>query len=161
MVASSPHRAKLEKLPARDQYAAMELLRGTMVAHSAVVYRDDAPGDAQALNFDDERWLDLVPLPMPGCVVIQQNLPPGAAAVVLNRAHTYTDLFVPLTEFEAHVYAQIDGQTSCRDMATAVSDAPSVAEVMLKLWRSDQIVFDRSKGRSADAMKPMSPGDNK
>ena len=115
-----------------------------MVAHSAVVYPDNAPDDAQALTFDNELWLDFVPLPMPGCVIIQQNLPPGAAAVVINRAHTYTDLFVPLTEFEAHIYAQIDGQTSCRDIATAASDAPRVAEVMLKLWRSDQIVFDRS-----------------
>lgn len=145
MIACSPHRAKLEKLSARDQYAAIELLRGTMVTHSAVVYRDNVGDDPQALSFDDDHWLDFVPLPMPGCVVIQQNLPPGAAAVVLNRAHTFIDLYVPMTEFEAAVYARIDGQTSCRDIAEEASDALGVADVMLKLWRSDQIVFDRSK----------------
>jgi SAM-dependent methyltransferase len=146
MIASSPHRAKLDQLSAPDQYAAIELLRGTMVTHSAVAYRDDAPSDPQALSFDDERWLDYLPLPMPGCVVVQQNLPPGAAAVLINRAHTFTDLYVPLTEFEAFVYAQIDGQTSCRDIVEAASDSQRVADFMLKLWRSDQIVFDRSKG---------------
>jgi SAM-dependent methyltransferase len=145
MIAGSPHRVKLEKLSARDQYAAIELLRGTMVSHSAVVYRDDIGDDPQALSFDDDRWLDFVPLPMPGCVVIQQNLPPGAAAVVLNRAHTFTDLYVPMNEFEASVFARIDGQTSCRDIVEDASDAQTVADVMLKLWRSDQIVFDRSK----------------
>jgi hypothetical protein len=121
-------------------------LRGTMVTHSAVAYRDDTPSDTQALSFDDGGWLEYVPLPIPGCVVVQQNLPPGAAAVVINRAHTYTDLYVPLSEFEALVYARIDGQTSCCDLVAAASDAPRVADVMLKLWRSDQIVFDRSKG---------------
>ena len=144
MIASSPHRAKLDRLSASDQYAAVELLRGTMVTHSAVAYRDDVPDDPQALSFDDELWLGYVPLPMPGCVVVQQNLPPGAAAVVINRAHTYTDLYVPLNHFEASVYAQIDGQTSCRDLVAAASHAPRVADVMLKLWRSDQIIFDRS-----------------
>jgi SAM-dependent methyltransferase len=156
MVASSPHRAKLEKLSARDQYAAIELLRGTMVTHSAVVYRDDAGGDPQALSFEDERWLDYVPLPMPGCVVIQQNLPPGAVAVVLNRAHTYTDLFVPLTEFEAFLFARIDGQTSCRDMVEAASDTLGVADLMQTLWRSDQIIFDRSNGSPSGAQKTPS-----
>jgi len=146
IIASSPHREKLEKLPPRHQYAAIELLRGTMVTHSAVVYRDDAPGDLQALSFDDDRWLDFVPLPMPGCIVVQQNLPPGAAAVVINRAHTFSDLYVPLTEFEAFVYARIDGQTSCRDLVTEAQDARRVAALMLKLWRSDQIVLDRSRG---------------
>ena len=68
----------------------------------------------------------------------------GAAAVVINRAHTFTDLYVPLTHFEASVYAQIDGQTSCRDLVAAESDAQRVADIMLKLWRSDQIIFDRS-----------------
>jgi SAM-dependent methyltransferase len=146
MIAALPHRPYMERLPVEDQYAAVELLRGTMVTHSAVAYRNDAPGDPQALSFDDERWLSYVPLPIPGCVVVQQNLPPGAAAVVINRAHTFTDLYVPLTEFEASIYAQIDGEMSCRDLLAAASDAKRVANVMLKLWRSDQVVFDRSKG---------------
>lgn len=146
MIGSSPHRAKLEKLPVKDQYAAIELLRGTMVTHSAVIYRDDMGSDPQALSFDDDRWLDFLPLPMPGCVVIQQNLPPGAAAVVINRAHTFIDLFVPLTEFEAFIYSRIDGQTFCHEIVEAASDRKGVAEAMLKFWRSDQIIFDQSQG---------------
>ena len=161
MIASSPHRAKLEKLPARDQYAAIELLRGAMVTHSAVVYRDDAPGNPQALSLDDDKWLDFVPLLMPGCVVIQQNLPPGAVAVVINRAHTFTDLFVPLTEFEAFVYSRIDGQTPCRDIVEEATDAVSVGEVIEKLWRSDQIVLDRSMSWPKEAENRSSGDENK
>ena len=70
----------------------------------------------------------------------------GGAEVesLTTRATHETDLYVPLNHFEASVYAQIDGQTSCRDLVAAASHAPRVADVMLKLWRSDQIIFDRS-----------------
>ena len=43
-VASTPHAARLEALPAREQYAALELFRGTMVRHGLIAYaRGDAP----------------------------------------------------------------------------------------------------------------------
>ena len=42
-LASSPHQRLLLRLPMDEQYAAVELFRGTMVRHSAVVYRRDRP----------------------------------------------------------------------------------------------------------------------
>ena len=43
--ASTPHAARLARLPPSEQYAAVELLRGNMLRHNLIVYRDDvAPG---------------------------------------------------------------------------------------------------------------------
>ena len=49
-------------LPLAEQYAAVELFRGTMVRHSVILYRDDSPGDPQPVNFTGEAWLDYVPI---------------------------------------------------------------------------------------------------
>ena len=44
VMARIPQAARLAALPLAEQYAAVELFRGTMVRHSVVVYRDDGPG---------------------------------------------------------------------------------------------------------------------
>ena len=33
---------------------------------------------------------------LPDTVMVQEKLPPGAAAVVLNKSHSYTDIYLPL-----------------------------------------------------------------
>src|SRR4029077_6377739 len=38
-----PQAARIAALPPAEQYAAVELFRGTMLRHSVVVYRDDRP----------------------------------------------------------------------------------------------------------------------
>ena len=43
-LARSPHAKRLERLAPEEEYAAVELFRGTMVRHSFVGYRDDHPG---------------------------------------------------------------------------------------------------------------------
>jgi hypothetical protein len=57
-----------------------------------------------------------------------------------------------LTEFETFIYARIDGQTSCRDIVEAASDSAGVADVIQKLWQSDQIILDRSPKRTTEAV---------
>ena len=42
VMARLPQAARLAALPLPDQYAAVELFRGTMLRHSAILYRDDA-----------------------------------------------------------------------------------------------------------------------
>ncbi len=71
----SPHRARLMKLSARDQYAAMELFRGSMVEHSLVAYRNDRT-NGPAICFDGDEWLDYVPIRLPETVVVEEQLPP-------------------------------------------------------------------------------------
>ena len=43
VLASSPHQPLLTRLPMPEQYAAVELFRGSMVRHSVVAYRNDRP----------------------------------------------------------------------------------------------------------------------
>jgi hypothetical protein len=53
-IAQTPHAARLAALHEREQHAAMELWRGTMTAHSAVVYRSDM-STADVHVIDDEQ----------------------------------------------------------------------------------------------------------
>ena len=41
-IAATPHAKRLAALPEREQYAAMELWRGTLASHSVIVSRSDA-----------------------------------------------------------------------------------------------------------------------
>ena len=60
-----PPSAAAEPAAGREQYAAVELFRGTMVRHSAIVFRNDLPGSAQPIRFDRDGWLEYV---MPGSI---------------------------------------------------------------------------------------------
>ncbi len=81
VMAKIPQASRLAQLPLAEQYAAVELFRGTMVRHSVIAYRDDSPGGAQPISFAGDAWLGYVPLRMPDTICVQERLPPGAAAV--------------------------------------------------------------------------------
>ena len=71
-----PQASRLQELSTMEQYAAVELFRGTMVRHSMVVYRSDSP-DPQQVTFAGEAWLGYVPIRMPDTVCVEERLPPG------------------------------------------------------------------------------------
>jgi SAM-dependent methyltransferase len=155
-LADTPHTARLEKLPEREQYAAVELFRGKMIRHSLIVYRDDAPdgepGGGQPIRFHDERWLGYVPIRLPRTISVQKRQPPGAAAVLINQAHTYPDLFLPINTEEERLVEGIDGK---RPIAEILCNAPMTKSNQLhleqgrtffeRLWWYDQVVFNASK----------------
>ena len=118
----SPHRARLMKLSARDQYAAMELFRGSMVEHSLVAYRNDRT-NGPAIGFDGDDWPDYVPIRLPKTVVVEEQLPPGAAAVLINRSHTYTDIYLPIDAPQKALFDAIDGRRSIGEIAPERWDA--------------------------------------
>jgi hypothetical protein len=62
-----------------------------MAAHSVIAYRT---GTAGTIGFDPERCSQYVPLRLPSTLCVQERLPPGAAAVLLNRSHPYHDLIL-------------------------------------------------------------------
>lgn len=149
-IAATPHGARLASLPAPLQHAAVELLRGTITKHSFIAYRDDSPVESQPITFGGSAWRDYVPLPLPWIVCVQDKVPAGAAAVLINRAHTHPDLVLPITEVEARVFAAIDSERSIGDIvrnASAVTDAEQVRKFMERLWEHDQIVFDATNAR--------------
>jgi SAM-dependent methyltransferase len=143
-VAATPHAVRLRALPEREQYAAMELWRGTIAHHSSVIYRSDAsalPG-TRALSPRD------VPLRRPSTVCVRERLPSGAAAVLLNRGHLHHDLVVPLSAEEKRMFDAIDGRRTIGEIVAVAgrgSAWPHARALFERLWSYDQVVFDTSK----------------
>jgi hypothetical protein len=76
---------------------------------------------------------------------IEERLPPGAAAVLSNQSHTYTDLILPIDAAERRLFEAIDGQrtiTEILDNIPVRGGAVRVGYFFEKLWWHDQVVFD-------------------
>ena len=134
-----------------DQYATVELFRGTMVRHSVIVYRSDTADPAKDVRFDEDAWLTYVPVRMPDTVCVRERLPPGAAAVLINQSHTYHDMYLPVDATELRLLELIDGERSVGDIVDQVlSSLPQASRLdkartfFERLWWHDQIVFDTS-----------------
>ncbi|MFY9842713.1 MAG: class I SAM-dependent methyltransferase [Terriglobales bacterium] len=157
VIAKIPQAASIARLSLAQQYAAIELFRGTMVRHSAVVYRNDGPWgseqtSSQSVTFAGDDWLAYVPIRMSDTISVQERLPPGAAAVLINQTHTYRDLFLPIGPTEKRLFDAIDGVRSIRDLveSTQSSSHPTTnidqaRTFFEQLWWHDQVVFDASR----------------
>jgi len=149
VLAQIPQAARLAQLVPAEQYAAAELFRGTMVRHSVVVYRNDCPGGPQLVSFAGDAWLRYAPIRASDTICVQERLPPGAAAVLINRNHTYRDLLMPIDSTEKRWFDGIDG--NCRigeivERASPSSQAGSPLDraraFFQRLWWHDQVVFE-------------------
>ena len=49
-------------------------------------------------------------------ICVQERLPAGAAAVLINRNHTYRDLFMPIDATEKRLFDAIDGNRTIGDI---------------------------------------------
>jgi SAM-dependent methyltransferase len=145
-----PQASRIARLAPEEQYAIAELFRGTMVRHSATAYRDDEP-TAQRVEFVGENWLRYLPIRLPETICVQERLPPGAAGVLINQAHTYRDLYLPISAAEKRLFDAIDGNRSIGDIverelqSSPKASSFEVARVFFeRLWCYDQVVFDAS-----------------
>jgi SAM-dependent methyltransferase len=147
-IARTSHAERLAEMPEQERYAAMELWRGLMGNHSFVAYRNDADGARSNVQLDDD-FQRYVPIRMPWTMCVEQSVPPGAAGVLINQTHVFSDLYVVVNAHQKRMYEAIDGHRSIAQvMETAGEDDPSVAqEFFEKLWQHDQVVFDTSKGK--------------
>ena len=149
-IAGMPHAARLLSLPPPSQHAAVELLRGTMIGHNLIAYRDDQAGESQPVAFDGDAWRDYVPLRLPWTLCIRERLPAGAAAVLINRAHAYPDLALPINSEEARFFAAIDGKRTVEEILSSAAGSDGIERALRfieRLWDYDQIVFDASGSR--------------
>jgi len=138
-----PQASRLRALAAAEEYAAVELFRGSMVRHSAIVYRRDDGGDTPRVSFEGEAWLRYVPVRNSDTVCVQEHLPPGAAAVLINQSHTCRDLILPLNAAEKHMFDAIDGTRRVSEIADHAR--PDLARTFFeRLWWYDQVVFATS-----------------
>jgi SAM-dependent methyltransferase len=145
-LASTPHHSRLIGLTAEAQYAAIELFRGTMVRHSVVAYRKDRPAQRATVNFNDEAWHGYTPIRLPDTLTVRDRLPPGAVAVLINRNHTYSDLYLPIDARQKRLLAAIDGERTIGEICREQGDLPLARAFFQQLWRWDQIVFNISRG---------------
>jgi SAM-dependent methyltransferase len=148
VIANIPQVSRIEQLPLAEQYAAVELFRGTMLRHSAVLYRNDNPGSPQQVSFTGDAWPGYIPIRMPDTICVQERLPPGAAGVLINQTHTYRDLFMPINTTEKHWVDGIDGIRTIGDivekMLPNASKKPHLDRARAffeRLWLYDQVVF--------------------
>jgi hypothetical protein len=140
-----PQAARIAQLPLAEQFAAVELFRGTMLRHSAVVYRCDGPGLPHRISFVGDRWPDYVPIRMPDTICVQERLPAGAAGVLINQSHTYTDLYLPIDALEKSLFDAIDGQRTIGEIAREHGQLDAARALFEQLWWYDQVVFDASR----------------
>jgi hypothetical protein len=123
-----------------------------MVRHSVTAYRNHHADDPHQISFAGDAWLDYVPIRMPDTICIQQRLPAGAAAVLINQSHTDTDLFVPIDAAEKCLFDAIDGQCTighlvrrARPLSGNMPRLDIARGFFERLWWSDQVVFDASR----------------
>jgi SAM-dependent methyltransferase len=142
---------RIASLPQEEQYAAVELFRGTLIRHNAILYRGDSPGIKQPVGFSGEAWPDYVPIRMPDTICVQERLPPGAAAVLINQTHTCKDLFMFINAAEKGWFDAIDGTCRIGDIlekkqpASQISTQLDMARNFFeRLWWYDQVVFNAS-----------------
>ena len=141
--ATTPHAAKLGRLPVDEQYVALELFRGTMARHTVVAHRSDQPTTA-AVDLGADDWLGYIPVRVPDTIVVRENLPHGAAAMLINRTHTFTDIYLPIDAGQDRWLAAVDGRRTIGEI-TRGAGRPDVARDFFKrLWDYDQVVFDTS-----------------
>jgi SAM-dependent methyltransferase len=138
-----PQSRQMAELDIAEQYAAVELFRGTMLSHSVVAYRDDRPNGSPQPDFGGEAWPVYVPIRMPDTVCVQERLPAGAAAVLINRTHPFRDLVLQIDAAEKKLFDAIDGSCKLGDMP---ADAEITRRFFERLWLWDQIVIDASGG---------------
>jgi hypothetical protein len=144
-MASTPHAARLVSLSPPLQHAAVELLRGTMAKHSFIAYRDDRLGDSQPIAFDGDAWRAYIPLRLPWTLCIRDRIPHGSVAVLINRAHTYSDLALPIDAAQERIFTAIDGNRSIEEILRGAAQAGGdelARRFIEQLWEYDQIVFD-------------------
>ncbi len=151
VIASLPQASRLAKLSLQEQFAAVELFRGTMVRHSAVVYHNDASAQRQQIDFARDGWHEYVPIRTQDTVCVLEKLPTGAAAVLINRGHTFRDLYLPINAIEKRLFDAMDGKRSIAEIVHAVASfvqQPVVDDLARKffdqLWWQDQVVFATS-----------------
>jgi len=152
VMAKLPQASRMARLPLAEQYAAVELFRGTMVRHSVVAYRNDSPVSQQPVSFEGDAWVGYVPIRMSDTICVQERLPAGAAAVLINQTHTYTDLFMPIDATEKRMLDAIDGkgrvgEIAKRTVPSSRKESPlDLARAFFeRLWWYDQVVFDSSR----------------
>ena len=141
VVSELPHGRQIALLSPAEQFGALELFRGTMVRHSLVAYRADE--QQTEFSFAGSESHCFVPHRVATAAVIEDKLPAGVAAALLNRAHTYPDLVMFATADERAMFEAIDGRRTLREIGE-IGEIGGDVSFFERLWWQDLIVIDAS-----------------
>lgn len=134
-ISETPHAARIAALAPVDQFALLELFRGTMTRHTAIAFdADDATSGV--VDFSGPGVESWVPVPVPTVVAVDERLPQGAAAALINRAHTDTDLVLFADDRTYAAFRSIDGARPTRELGAGATG------IVERLWRHDLVVLD-------------------
>jgi SAM-dependent methyltransferase len=148
VMARLPQSVRIAELSPAEQFATVELFRGTMVRHSVIIHRNDSPSPIPPISFTGDSWMSYVPIRMSETICVQDRLP---AAVLINQNHTYTDLIMTIDATEKLMFDAIDAHRSIRDILETTPPAPpgqrqpDARSFFERLWWHDQVVFDASR----------------
>lgn len=136
----TPHRDRIASLDPIEAFAAAELFRGTMTRHTAVLHTPGGDDDAHDVRTADDggSW---VPVVAPTATIVRERLPRGAAAALINRAHSDSDLVMFVDRRDLRAFEAIDGVRTVGQMGA------EARPVLHRLWQHDLVAFDAT-GRS-------------
>lgn len=143
VMARLPRATETAALPVVDRSAAAELFRGTMLRHSVIAYRDDDREASRQPSFAGDAWPRYVPIRLPETICVEERSPPGAAAVLINRTHAHSDIYLPIDAREKRMFGAIDGERTINEIAGPL-DVDAARTFFERLYRHDQVVFDAS-----------------
>ena len=95
-----------------------------------MAYRKDRPAQGAPVDFEGEAWLGYTPIRLPDTLAVRDRLPPGAAAVLINRNHTYTDLYLPIDARQERLLAAIDGERTIAEICCEPADSEPRAHLL-------------------------------
>jgi SAM-dependent methyltransferase len=116
---TTPHAARLGRLPLEEQYAALELFRGDMLRHHLVAH---LPGQEEehTLSFNGASWLAYIPLRLPDILISKSDLPWKAAGLT-NPANGDPELALSVDKLELLLFNTIDSRRTIADIIQLVA----------------------------------------
>ncbi|MGE5376660.1 MAG: class I SAM-dependent methyltransferase [Bacteroidota bacterium] len=117
---TTPHAARLRRLPLEEQYAVLELFRGDMLHHNLIAY---IPGleEERSLSFNGAGWLAYIPLSLPDILISKSDLPWKAAGLI-NPANGHPELALSVDELELQLFNAIDSRRSISGIIQLVAE---------------------------------------
>jgi hypothetical protein len=114
-----------------------------------IAYRDDRAGAGQPITFAGDVWREYVPIRLPWTVCIRERVPQGSVAVLVNRAHPFPDLILPVDSTGDRLLGAIDGKRALAEILQLAGESGAGERQALgffeRLWQYDQVVFDASR----------------
>ena len=111
------------------------------VSNQSELKRKTIGAEQAALMVKSDSWLEYVPVRLPGTITVRERLPAGAAAVLINRNHTYTDLYFPIDAPRLALWEAIDGKRTIAEILSDRDDRDAARGFFEQLYRWDQAVF--------------------